>query len=163
VPEWQVIIHATAPGDLTERQQEIIGGAGRVLGYETPSGKLRLSGPVEADSPLAAAHEAGAAFLAACRQARAAVEVTEVRALSREQFEAEGEVPAGGLAAMAEVAEILDVTRQHAQQLAKRPDFPSPLDELAAGKVWSRAAVAQFGVLWERKPGRPRLKAKDQP
>lgn len=36
----------------------------------------------------------------------------------------------------AEIAQRLGVSRQRVQQLAARPDWPKPYDELTLGKVW---------------------------
>lgn len=35
-----------------------------------------------------------------------------------------------------EIAETLGVSRQRADQLAKRPDFPKPVAELRMGRIW---------------------------
>jgi hypothetical protein len=157
MPEWQVIIYASAGDGLTEAQLETIGEAGRSLGYQTPSGRLRVSGPVEADSALAAAAAAEKALAAACRRAGAEAAVREVRVLPREQFEAETAAPRAALAGVAEAAEILGVARQRIPQLLeKRADFPRPVTVLKSGPVWEREQVEAFGRTWSRRPGRPR-------
>jgi predicted DNA-binding transcriptional regulator AlpA len=48
------------------------------------------------------------------------------------------------LAGLAEVAEMLGVTKRTATKYTRRPDFPPPLDRIAAGPVWSRAAVEKW-------------------
>jgi predicted DNA-binding transcriptional regulator AlpA len=45
------------------------------------------------------------------------------------------------LAGIREIAEIAGVSPQRANQLAAKPDFPKPLDRIAAGPVWDRAEV----------------------
>ncbi|MEV6964288.1 hypothetical protein AB0M47_04155 [Hamadaea sp. NPDC051192] len=45
------------------------------------------------------------------------------------------------LVGIAEIAKILGVSRQRAHEVTGKPDFPKPVDELAAGKVYLRAAV----------------------
>jgi len=45
------------------------------------------------------------------------------------------------LAGVREVAELLGVSRQRVSQLAEKPDFPKPLDRIAAGPVWRLADV----------------------
>lgn len=40
-----------------------------------------------------------------------------------------------------EIEARLGVSRQRVQQLAARPDWPQPYDELAMGKVWRIADV----------------------
>lgn len=61
------------------------------------------------------------------------------------------------LAGVAEVAEMLGVSKQTVVKYAARADFPEPLDRLAAGPVWRRADVEE----WAKRtlplpPGRPR-------
>jgi hypothetical protein len=60
-----------------------------------------------------------------------------------------------GLCGVSEVAERAGVTRQRASRLAKRPDFPAPIAELAAGPVWAAPTVERFLDAWRRTPGRP--------
>lgn len=55
----------------------------------------------------------------------------------------------------AEVAELLEVSKQRLTQLSRRADFPVPVVRLASGPVWVRAAIEAFLEGWERKPGRP--------
>jgi predicted DNA-binding transcriptional regulator AlpA len=50
----------------------------------------------------------------------------------------------------AEIAAILGVSRQRVDQLAKADDFPPPVVEIAAGRVWSRDDVEA----WARATGR---------
>ncbi len=46
---------------------------------------------------------------------------------------------------------MLGLTTQRVDQLARRdPDFPAPVAELAAGRIWSRADI----VTWARNAGR---------
>lgn len=56
-----------------------------------------------------------------------------------------------------EIAEMLGVSRQRAQQISARKDFPKPYDVLRAGKIWKRKAVEQ----WARDHGR--VHARDEP
>jgi predicted DNA-binding transcriptional regulator AlpA len=58
---------------------------------------------------------------------------------------------------MAEIAEMLGVTRQRVGQLIETyEDFPSPEVELSGGRVWSRTAIETWIVSHpERAPGRP--------
>lgn len=43
-----------------------------------------------------------------------------------------------------EVAELLKVSRQRADQLARQVGFPKPVAELRAGRVWKRAEVEKW-------------------
>lgn len=47
------------------------------------------------------------------------------------------------LAGTHEIASVLGVSRQRAQQIAARKVFPRPYDVLHMGKVWKRKAVEQ--------------------
>jgi hypothetical protein len=66
--------------------------------------------------------------------------------------------PGPEYAGVAEVAEMLKVTKQRVFQLRDRPDFPRPIAELAAGPVWTRDSLNNFLEGWERRPGRPARK-----
>ena len=66
------------------------------------------------------------------------------------------------LLGLAEVAELLGVTKRTATRYAQRSDFPEPIARLRAGPIWLRKDV----VAWARsgpppRPGRP-LKAPKQ-
>ncbi len=55
------------------------------------------------------------------------------------------------LVGVAEIAEMLGVTRQRVNQLIKEAaDFPTPEAELSAGRIWRRDAVEE----WARRTGR---------
>jgi predicted DNA-binding transcriptional regulator AlpA len=54
------------------------------------------------------------------------------------------------LMGVAEIAELLGVTRQRVHQLTKSPEFPRPVAELSAGAIWERDAVEA----WARSTGR---------
>jgi hypothetical protein len=49
-----------------------------------------------------------------------------------------------------EIAKLLGVSRQRANQLAQREGFPEPIARLAAGPIWEAGAVEQ----WARDAGR---------
>jgi hypothetical protein len=95
-------------------------------------------------------------FNAACEKAGithggiARIEVMEERYADLE-LEKEPEVYLG----LAEVAVMLGVSKQRVSELRSRPDFPSPIAELASGPVWARSSLARFVSEWPRKPGRP--------
>lgn len=55
-----------------------------------------------------------------------------------------------------EVAELLGLSRQRASQVARSSRFPTPIAELKAGPVFTKASVERFARSWARKPGRPR-------
>lgn len=68
------------------------------------------------------------------------------------------------LVGMAEIAEILGVSRQRVAQLVETyEDFPKPEVELSGGRVWSRTAVETWiSAHPERKPGRPEAGDQDE-
>ena len=54
------------------------------------------------------------------------------------------------LVGVAEIADMLGVTRQRVHQLMQAPDFPNPVAELSAGRIWNRDEVEA----WARSTGR---------
>ncbi len=55
------------------------------------------------------------------------------------------------LAGVTEIAEMLGVVRQYVHRLINEdPDFPKPVAELAAGRVWARGDI----VAWAKATGR---------
>ena len=50
------------------------------------------------------------------------------------------------LVGVTEIAEMLGVSKQRADQLAKRTDFPEPEASLAAGRIWSRADIERWAA-----------------
>lgn len=58
---------------------------------------------------------------------------------------------------LAEIADLLGVTRQRANQIVRdHADFPEPIADLASGRVWHRPAVeAWIAAHPDRRPGRP--------
>lgn len=56
---------------------------------------------------------------------------------------------------VAEVAELLEVSKQRVSELRAAGRLPEPLNALRAGPVWPRPAVERFLEHWTRRPGRP--------
>ncbi len=55
------------------------------------------------------------------------------------------------LVAAAEIAEMLELTRQRVYQIiASDETFPEPIDELTVGRIWRRADIER----WAKKTGR---------
>ena len=46
--------------------------------------------------------------------------------------------------ALAELTQMLGVTKTRAMQISRKADFPEPLGELSVGRVWSYDAVVEF-------------------
>ena len=67
------------------------------------------------------------------------------------------------VAALQEVAEILGVSHQRADQIAKAyGDFPEPLAVLSVGRIWSRDSVERWTAAHPARPaGRPRRRRPD--
>jgi predicted DNA-binding transcriptional regulator AlpA len=60
------------------------------------------------------------------------------------------------LAGLAEVAKICGVAKGTALRYTKRPDFPTPIDHIAAGPIWKRADVEDWASrVLPLKTGRP--------
>jgi hypothetical protein len=62
---------------------------------------------------------------------------------------------------LAELAELLAVTKRTAARYTTRADFPEPLARLRSGPVWKRADVERWGkaTLPLPRTGRPRKSA----
>lgn len=54
------------------------------------------------------------------------------------------------LVGVREIAKLLSLSRQRADQIVRTKGFPDPIAELASGRVWERAAIVQ----WAGKTGR---------
>ena len=46
--------------------------------------------------------------------------------------------------ALAELTQMLGVTKTRAMQISRKSDFPAPLGELSVGRIWSYDAVVEF-------------------
>lgn len=52
-----------------------------------------------------------------------------------------------------EIAQLLGVSRQRVYQLIEAyEDFPAPVATLAVGRIWSRAAVAEWNRSHDERP-----------
>lgn len=58
------------------------------------------------------------------------------------------------LVGLAEIAELLAVSKQRASALAGAGSFPEPVARLKSGPVWERASILGFVETWYRRPGR---------
>ena len=64
----------------------------------------------------------------------------------------QSELPVAGLA---EVAELLGVSKRTASRYTLRPDFPAPAVVLAMGPIWYRAEVEEWVANEPVQCGRP--------
>jgi len=112
----------------------------------------------EAD-PATAFIEARAIFTAASgRAGLPAWPIVRLELLTVAEQEAELARPViPELVGVAEVADIIGVSRQRASKLAQQRNFPDPIARLASGPVWTRPSLNHFLDEWTRKPGRPAL------
>jgi hypothetical protein len=82
--------------------------------------------------------------------------VERVEAKTAERAERDLEVPTyPELVGVAEVADLLGVSKQRVSELRGSPRFPLPTSDLRSGPVWTRAAIERFVDSWERRSGRP--------
>src|SRR6478609_6736196 len=56
---------------------------------------------------------------------------------------------------IAEIADLLGITRQRASALSARAGFPAPVATLRAGPVWRLADLSNFAKTWDHKTDRP--------
>ena len=56
----------------------------------------------------------------------------------------------GRLAGRGELRRLFGVSATRTIQIAERPDFPEPLDELSVGKIWALDDV----IAWAERSGR---------
>lgn len=60
------------------------------------------------------------------------------------------------LVGLAEITEMLHVSKRSAQRYVARPDFPKPIAQLAAGPVWEQSAIRAWAEQrLPLRPGRP--------
>lgn len=159
--EWSVYFEAGIPGrtiteEHAEEMLEALKGSHPSVSYGGSALSARFC--VEADSPASAValglralrsslHAAG--IKSSEYQVRGA-EIQSLEELDRKLMEAN--VP--DLIGVAELAQILKVSKQRASELARGREFPRPIAWLASGPVWKKGALARFIELWPRRPGR---------
>jgi predicted DNA-binding transcriptional regulator AlpA len=49
---------------------------------------------------------------------------------------------------LVEIAELLGVSKQRADQLRRRADFPAPVDRYSRGDLWAAAEVKRWAQTW---------------
>lgn len=159
--EWSVDIEAETDGQLGEGfADEVLDAlAGHAPALSLGPNRLQVRFNVRARSGHEAFEKAIARYLKAVQPlvgGRSSpvvrVEVQTVEDLDREL--AASNVP--DLIGVAELAALLNVSRQRASELAHSREFPKPLVVLKAGPVWRRSTVARYTSEWVRQPGRPR-------
>lgn len=159
--EWTVNIEVTGRQPVTDAQTdrlvELLGSHAAAISVATDHHQWGAVLTVAAESALDAAHRGhdafmGAADLAGCPEREPGVlEVVEVTEHDRRL--AEPAYPE--LVGVAEIAELLGVSRQRASELQSRSGFPRPLQVLRAGPVWPKPWIVRFVEDWRRVGGRP--------
>lgn len=92
-------------------------------------------------------------LLPALREVLGAFEVTALNLMSPATFFRAGEDEA--IVGLKEIADLLEVSRQRANQIVANKSFPAPMANLASGRLWSLDAVEAWKLSWDRKSGRP--------
>ena len=148
---WMVSIEWDTAEPLTEEQLTAVAEIGGVAGGMY--GGRRLGSTVTIDASDAAA------AVAKLEERIADLVPGEVASISahtiREADRLLDQPPFPELVGIAEVASLLDITRQRASALQTRADFPAPVQVLASGPVWRRDDLTNFELTWDRKSGRP--------
>ena len=163
--QWSVAIGAAAGKGqrrvpkLAERSAALLDALVDRGAVTTASGDGRRYGArfwVAAPGPVEALQQAVAVFVAAAAAAGLpAWDVVEAEVLTAAELERQNTLPAlPELVGVAEVAELLEVTRQRASALARSSGFPAPVVTLRSGPVWTRGSVDRFVEGWPRRPGR---------
>ena len=111
---------------------------------------------VRSPHPSAAAARALKGFLQAVANAGISVlDVGRVDVMTEEYLERWLDREPDRYVGVAEVARLLEVSKQRVSQLRDSEDFPEPVAELEAGPVWPAANIEAFARTSLRKPGRP--------
>ena len=158
---YSVAIEAESPHPNTLAAGLIESMLDILLKERSVTGPVVTSGPgaqvsVKAKDPIEALEAAGRAFHRALEEVGIGrLPVAHAEVMTEEYQEQWLSEPGPEYIGLAEIAEILGVSKQRVFQLRWREDFPRPIAELAAGPVWNRVSLNHFIANWERRPGRP--------
>jgi len=156
---WVVGLAVRLLNDADKMSQDMVLHLLRQLKDASPAvdvepGRLRLRYSVEASSASAAVDTALEIWeKAACNSPGelSEADLTVLEVASEEEAERRYESEAAlELLGVAELAEVLQVSKPRARQVAQRPDFPPPVAILAATTVWDGAKVRRFLSSWPR-------------
>jgi hypothetical protein len=130
--------------------------AGPAASWGGTAGGPSATVSVRAGGPAEAADRALARFEAALDRAGIpSAPVAWVEVMTQEHLVRELEQERSPLVGLAEVAEVLGVSKQRVSELRDREDFPRPVAELRSGPVWRLVNLQTFIGAWDRRPGRP--------
>jgi len=148
--EYVAEIEIETEEPLTEAVLSAVAEIGGAAGGDIGGDRLDTCFGVEADNVAKAAEEALRAI-----NAVAPARLAAVRIMTTAEHDRQLASPGSQLVGVTETAELLGVTRQRLAVLRRRPEFPAPLAELAAGPIWRAGDLSRFAAGWQRKPGRP--------
>lgn len=159
--EWSVNVEATHPGSQRVDQHAVevlmeLLDDHHVGGVAVSPGRYGCRFDVDAPTPAEAATEADEVFRKAVAAAGLpAWPVVRLEAVTVEELDVDlARATFPRLVGVAELAEILGVSRARASELASSsPDFPPPTVRLASGRVWTEPSVRRFVEAWRRRPG----------
>jgi hypothetical protein len=169
--EWGVTVAAATTQPRTDpdpvrsalRLSDLLADFGATGAATSVSGdRVEATFTIQAEGPAEAVQKGLAAWREAAEKLGFTVSVwpvTRAGAATYGELEADfdaTEIPE--LVGVAEVAEILGVSKQRVSALRDEPWFPRPITQLASGPVWSAAGIRKFSRGWSRRPGRPMAK-----
>jgi hypothetical protein len=154
---WSVTVHIELPAadryrihpTAYERLQAILEGRGPIIKPER--NKLVVVFGIRVDDLTAAQKEAGplVAQLTDTLGLSPAAAIC-IRMISTKELDDElSKMPE--CAGVGEVAAILGVSKQRVHQLLQRPDFPKPVQQLAATPLWREADVRRYSATRPRR------------
>ncbi|WP_333745462.1 hypothetical protein [Streptomyces sp. IBSBF 2950] len=145
----------STPEDSLDAMHERLTAYHASLGY-APNRNVSVQMTVDAGTARQALDIALKAVTQAARAAGTSATVVGVELLTEDEFDRRlAEPPIPPLGGLSEIAEILDVSRQRAGQLAERDDFPPAVAHLKSGPVFVVEQVKSYAAR-PRTPGRPR-------
>lgn len=159
--DWSVNVEAAQPGDqrvdhdAVEMLLELLGDH-HVGGVAVSPGRYGCRFDVDAPTSVEAATEADQVFRKAVAAAGLpAWPVVRLETMTVAELDADlAQATFPRLVGVAELAEILGVSRARASELAhSSADFPPPTVRLASGPVWTEPSVRRFIEAWRRRPG----------
>jgi len=159
--EWTVRLETSWPALITEDHADEIMEALKDYGPAVSYGPHTLSATfcVTSDSAKSASRRGFDLFASALKKAgiREGIGVVGVEIQTIDDLTRSVRQPNfPELLGVAELAAVLNVSKQRASELARLSDFPKPIVQLKSGPVWRKATVMRHAQYWSRRPGRPR-------
>ena len=157
---WSIYVelgHRDAPDDLFDDLQNHarLADASPAIG-DAPNGNLSVSLLLDAPTARIAVDQAMKTVTAALRDLGVNAPIVGVEAVTEAELERRNaELVIPDLVGIAEIADMLGVSRARAKQLTDRDGFPPAVARLKAGPVYVREQVEAFERRWDRRGGRP--------